>query len=251
MGFFDFMKTKTGRDEEIWLNSLISWANENNLPELKIEEHLMIAGGYYSGFPRDKNILIKLHTLNLPNCTLKKLPKEIGNLKQLKKIWLDGNNLIELPDEICNLTLLEELYVPNNNIKKLPKDIGNLSNLVEINFGNNNIGYLPVSMILLKNLHKIDFRSQKHGQKISDPVIANLIVSSSFDNNSVFRKKMSMLDDYDWNKLKDQLRNVTMKDVRVSIEGKNILYLTAIEEIYGKKIADAQLTSIFFDIGKF
>lgn len=244
-------EAKVTGEKEIWLNSLIKWANDNNLPELKIEEHHIIAGGYHEGFPRDKNVLIKLHTLNLPDCNLRELPKEIGNLNQLKKIWLKGNNLIKLPDEVCSLNLLEELYLPDNNIERLPEDIGNLSNLVEINFKNNNIKYLPVSMILLENLHKIDFRSQKHGKKISTPDIASLILHGAFDNNSAFRKKMAMLDDDAWNNLKDQLRNEYQDDIRVSIEGESIPYLTAIEEIYGKKIANSQLTSNFFNIGKF
>jgi Leucine-rich repeat (LRR) protein len=242
----EYISTKN----EALLDTLIEWANKNNLPELKNEEHMIIAGGYFEGFPRDKKILIEIHTLNLPNCKIDTLPKEIGTLKKLKKLWLDGNDLRYLPDEICNLTLLEELYVPNNNIEKLPTNIGNLKNLIEINFKNNNIKYLPVSMILLKKLRKINFTGQKHGQRISTPVIASLILHGVFDNNTLFREQMSMQDESDWNELKNKFRNEYMSNIHIFTNGQKVPFLTIIEKIYGKEIADSQELSNFYDIAK-
>lgn len=242
----EYINTKN----EKLLDTLIEWANKNNLPELKNEEHMVIAGGYFEGFPRDKNILIELHTLNLPNCKINTLPKEIGTLKNLKKLWLDGNHLTHLPDEICNLTLLEELYIPNNDIEKLPTNIGNLKNLIEINFKNNNIKYLPVSMVLLKKLRKIDFRGQKHGQKTSTPDIASLILYGAFDNNALIRTQMSMQGESNWNELKNKLRNEYMSNIYISANGEKVPFLTIIEEIYGKEIADSQESSNFYDIAK-
>lgn len=233
-----------------WLNALISWANKNDLPELKIEDHMMIAGGYHEGFPRDKKTLINLHTLNLQNCKLTELPREIGNLKKLKKLWLDGNDLRFLPDEVCSLSLLEELYVPNNNVEKLPENIGKLINLIEINFRNNDLKRLPFSMVLLENLRKIDLRKQKNIDTISSPKIDSLICSNTLDDDYDFRSKISMSDENSWNDLKYQLRNSPMRDVRIKFNGQETAFLQVIEELYGRDIADAQETSNFYEVAK-
>lgn len=238
-------------EDEQYLDILITWANKYNLPELKIQEHMTIAGGYYDGFPRDKEKLFNLHTLNLPNCNLDELPKEIGKLRNLKKLWLDGNNLTELPNEICNLSSLEELYMPNNEIDKLPENIGNLCNLVEINFENNNIKYLPISAILLKKLHKINFRSQKHGRKLSTPTIASLILSGVFEQDTEFRKRMFMIDDTNWNNLKEQFRTKYQNEIKIDINGRDVPYLSLVEDVFGKEIANAQGDSSFYNICKF
>jgi len=251
MTIFKSLFNNRSEEEEKLLDKLIQWANNNNLPQLKIEKHHSIKGGYHEGIPRNKNKLFNLHTLNLPNCNLDELPKEIGKLKNLKKLWLDENNLTKLPNEICNLNLLEELYIPNNNIEILPENIGKLNNLVEINFKNNNIKSLPISMILIKNLTKINFRSQLHGKKISTPDIISLILSGVFDDDVEFRKKISMVDEFKWNNLKNQFRNVSAKDIKVFFDREEVSYLKAIENMYGKEIADAQLGSNFFEIGKF
>lgn len=237
-------------EDDQWLNVLISWANENSLPELRIEDHMMIAGGYQEGFPRDKNALINLHTLNLKDCDLTDLPKEIGCLINLKKLWLEGNYLTRLPDEICDLYSLEELYAPNNRIEELPENIGKLRNLVEINFSNNNLKRLPFSMELLDNLRKIDFRNQKNIDKISPPGIGSLICSNDLDNDYDFRKKISMSDESSWNDLKYQLRNSPMRDVRIKFNGRETAFLQVIEELYGRDIADAQDKSNFYAIAK-
>lgn len=237
-------------EDEDYLNTLITWANKCNLPELKIEEHMTIAGGYHEGIPRDKKRLFNLHTLNLPNCNLVELPKEIGKLKNLKKLWLDGNNLKYLPNEICNLSSLEELYVPNNNIEKLPENIGNLTKLVEINFENNDLKYLPISMVLLKNLRKIDFRDQQHGNKISSPVIPDLILKGFFDKNVQFLEKIGCSDKNDLENLKDDLTKIYFHEVKVNISGEKVFLKDIIKEIYGFEIANNQGTW-YFDIAKF
>ena len=233
-----------------WLDKLISWADRNNLPELKIQEHMIIAGGYHEGIPRNKRALLNLHTLNLKDCNLTELPNEIGKLHNLKKLWLDGNNLRYLPNEVCNLVELQELYVPNNKIEHLPKNIGNLRNLSEINFSNNYLERLPFSMVLLHRLKKIDFRNQKNDTKISSPVIGSLICNDSLDGDDVFRRNISMSDENSWNDLKAKLRNTRMRDIKVNFNGIETPFLKIIEELYGKEIANAQESSNFYEIAK-
>ena len=53
----------------------------------------------------------------------------IGNLTNLRYLYLSSNQLTKLPREIGNLTNLEKLYLSNNRLTELPREIGNLTNL--------------------------------------------------------------------------------------------------------------------------
>ena len=62
--------------------------------------------------------------LNLRDKNLTSIPKEIGNLKNLKQLYLDHNKLRSLPDEINNLTNLERLDVTANSLLRIiPKTL--------------------------------------------------------------------------------------------------------------------------------
>jgi len=77
------------------------------------------SGGYHRG---DKPAEINL-----------KLPKEIGDFKNLEAIHLDGV-VSELPEEISKLKDLKFLSVPNNkNLKSIPASVAQLPNLMVIN----------------------------------------------------------------------------------------------------------------------
>ena len=53
--------------------------------------------------------------LNLPSCNLKDIPKQIGNLSELRWLNLEDNQLKELPEEICKLTGLTSLGLSDNH----------------------------------------------------------------------------------------------------------------------------------------
>ena len=57
------------------------------------------------------------------------IPDKIGELKDLKKLALYGNNISQLPGSIGQLIHLEVLYIDGNPIEKLPETIGNLKEL--------------------------------------------------------------------------------------------------------------------------
>jgi Leucine-rich repeat (LRR) protein len=85
------------------------------------------------------------------------LPKEIGNLVNLKILILSDNNLTTLPNEIGNLENLTELDLENNKLTTLPNNIGNLVNLKDLALNNNELETLPEGMLILKkNLKRID-----------------------------------------------------------------------------------------------
>lgn len=68
---------------------------------------------------------------------IEKVPKEIGDLKQLKKLYLSNNLLNEVCPELGMLTSLQELNLSTNNLSSLPKELGNLKNLKLIDLKEN------------------------------------------------------------------------------------------------------------------
>ena len=51
------------------------------------------------------------------------MPDTIGNLTNLTRLHLDGNQLTALPDTIGNLTNLSWLYLDDNKLTALPTGI--------------------------------------------------------------------------------------------------------------------------------
>lgn len=79
------------------------------------------------------------------------LPKEIGNLKNLKELALYGIRLNSLPSEIKNLKQLEYINLNENNFEKFPEELTFLEKLEF--FALDNVNYsIPSSIVQLKNL---------------------------------------------------------------------------------------------------
>lgn len=117
----------------------------------------------------------KIEGLNLEGNALQEIPKEIGELKQLKRLELSANKLTDLPGnieelkgltylslndnqlttlpmEIIKLGKLETLHLAGNKLANLPEGISELQNLQVLNLKNNQLTYLPKSIIKLTNL---------------------------------------------------------------------------------------------------
>jgi internalin A len=109
--------------------------------------------------------------LDLSGMNLSKLPPEIGNLKQLKRLILGkwdekkleraGNQLATLPEELWQLQKLEELNLSYNKINTLPELIGQLINLNVLDLSTNKISTLPESISQLINLTTLELWSNK------------------------------------------------------------------------------------------
>lgn len=68
---------------------------------------------------------------------IKSLPKNIGNLKKLRAMFIANGLVSELPESFKNLTSLQEFEIYNcKNMKKIPECLKDL-NLVVLNFGVN------------------------------------------------------------------------------------------------------------------
>ena len=94
------------------------WVSNNQI--VKVDKEL---------FNCDSGLIGTLNHLDLFGNQIQKLPLNIFNLKNLKKLYLSYNNLKYLSDKIENLTKLRKLLLCNNQLKSLPASILKLSNL--------------------------------------------------------------------------------------------------------------------------
>ncbi|KAM3517153.1 hypothetical protein NHJ13051_009239 [Beauveria bassiana] len=60
---------------------------------------------------------------------LSRLPKQIGELRQLKHLDVSFNQLTEIPPELGMCTFLKQLLLFNNSIQELPYELGSLHSL--------------------------------------------------------------------------------------------------------------------------
>ena len=96
----------------------------------------------------------KTHKIYLNALDLKELPDEIGNLTNVKYMFLDENKLTYLPTSMGGLNSLLKLNLINNRLTNLPDSIGDLLNLEHLNLSGNKITSLPDS---IGNLKKIKY----------------------------------------------------------------------------------------------
>ena len=89
--------------------------------------------------------------LNLSNCKLTSIPREVGNSLNLTWLDLSHNQLTTFPSEIIKLTNLKELDIGDNQLFQLPS-IVKLINLTELNLGDNQLTTLPYGIGELRNL---------------------------------------------------------------------------------------------------
>ncbi|XP_019189984.1 PREDICTED: putative disease resistance RPP13-like protein 1 [Ipomoea nil] len=110
--------------------------------------------------PKMFNGLKCVRVLRLWGCKLQKLPKEIGDLLQLRYIDLSWSNIEELPDSICSLDNLEILDLKSCQcLSRLPEGIGNLCHLRKIDLRWSKIEELPDSICSLDNLQTLHLNS--------------------------------------------------------------------------------------------
>jgi internalin A len=93
--------------------------------------------------------------LNLGGLGLTEVPPEIGQLTNLHRLELMGNEITSLPAEIFQLTNLRLLSLNDNQLIYLPSEIGLLINLQELALWGNQLTNLPPEIGQLTNLHKL------------------------------------------------------------------------------------------------
>jgi len=98
----------------------------------------------------------RLEYLDLKNnYDLEKLPENIGELKNLKRLGLSVCGLKELPESFCDLAELEVLHLQHNKLTKLPDSIGKLRKLRKLDLDANQLTALPESFKHLTSLKSL------------------------------------------------------------------------------------------------
>ena len=110
------------RDEE-WKVVLWLWARENGIRDI-LDNHFWFGKDGYSSMVLPQHNLTNVTFLDLRQKNHIEIPKEIGNLVNLKTLYLDSN-VLNMPDEVCNLTNLTALYIFENNFI-CPEEISNI-----------------------------------------------------------------------------------------------------------------------------
>lgn len=126
-------------------------------------------GNLTTTIPKEIGNLKNLKNLTLYSLPLKEIPKEIGNLVNLQLLFIDdtkGDNtaigpfktggMHYIPKEIGNLKMLEHLELENNNLMEVPKEIGSLNKLNDLGLRDNNLKSLPKEIYNLQNLKILD-----------------------------------------------------------------------------------------------
>jgi Leucine-rich repeat (LRR) protein len=147
-------------------------------------------------YPRTKEQLFKLETLHLC-CFCRKVPKEISQLKNIKKLSIEFGGIKGLlPKQIkyfkhleileLGITFLEKIHtnlytlkklkrlsLAGNDFKDIPKGISRLKNLEELDLSLYS-GELPKDIVQLKKLRKLEIGNIKNISKEQEKWINKL-----------------------------------------------------------------------------
>ena len=122
--------------------------------------------------PRELGNLSNLKVLNLAHNQLSgPLPAELGNLSNLRGLYLADNELSgPVPAELGNLSNLSVLYLAHNKLSgPLPAELGNLSKLNVLSLSNNQLrGVVLPSLDYMANLTKVEITGNRFTGCISD-----------------------------------------------------------------------------------
>lgn len=146
--------------------------------------YLDLSYNRFTSFPKEIRNLRNLKKLNLTKNNLPEIPSEIGNLYRLNYLKLSSDTIESIPAEIGNLTELIYLDLSFNRISYVPPEIGNLVNLTSFNLQCNQLEELPVEIGNLKNIEELNLKLNKLDEVPSE--ICNLLdltfLDLSFNN---------------------------------------------------------------------
>jgi len=131
---------------------------------------------------------IPLERLEIINCELEVIPKDILELKNLKVLNLEGNKIKKIPVYLLKLKDLEVLnFSSNKDISEIPKELFNLKRLRSLNFSDTNIDIEKLLVSLEENIPFIEelYLDENNIETISSIIfnLKNLKVLSLTDNN--------------------------------------------------------------------
>lgn len=93
---------------------------------------------FSAGIPSEIGKLKKLETLSLNGNRIQQLPPTLGQLKALRTLSLAGNQISEFPSGLGTLRQLDLLDLSRNKIQNVPAEVSELQ-AIEINLNQNQV----------------------------------------------------------------------------------------------------------------
>lgn len=116
--------------------------------------------GNITCLPREIGNLTNLRELNLEGNSLQRLPPSMANLKQLRVLNLANNLFQEFPEVVAAMPSLQVLRLDclkgYNGFSFVPPSVGQMQALKVLILSGNKIAYLPDEIGDLKNLEELD-----------------------------------------------------------------------------------------------
>ena len=117
---------------------------------------LLFLWGNFTNIPQRIGQLSNLKCLFLLSDQLNNIPGKISQLSNLESLIIVSDQLTELPSEIGQLSNLETLMIATSQPLEIPTEIDNLTNLKNLSIQSENINYLIPNILSLNNLQKLD-----------------------------------------------------------------------------------------------
>ena len=105
--------------------------------------------------PHDIGSCTSLRSLNLNDCSLKKVPMCLCLLSEMLHLGLANNQLVHLPEELVGLDSLDDLDLAHNQFHSFPTLLAGLTNLEKINFTGCTEMQIPEPLMMLTSLNKL------------------------------------------------------------------------------------------------
>jgi Leucine-rich repeat (LRR) protein len=137
----------------------------NQVPNL----HLFLRDNHLKEIPPEIGKLRNLEWLNLEGNLIERLPRDIGELNKLQGLYLAKNRLKFLPSTVGNLKALKKLDISVNRLEILPETLGQLKNLNYLNVSKNELRTLPKTLPQLTKLVDLDL-SQNQLIRLPDEI---------------------------------------------------------------------------------
>ncbi|APQ16010.1 hypothetical protein A9200_16250 [Maribacter hydrothermalis] len=141
-----------------------------------------------STLPKEIGQLTNLRSLFIHANKLSALPSEIGQLAHLEVLNSAGNQLTEIPIEIGQLTNLTGLFLSRNELSELPSEIGQLTHLERLDLSSNQLSALPIE---LWHLNKLKFLNLGNNQLTSLP--AEIGQLTNLENLEVINNQLTSI----------------------------------------------------------